>query len=658
MAAITETYDAIVVGAGHAGCEAALALARRGLETVLFTVSIESIAMMPCNPNIGGSSKGHLVRELDALGGEMGKNIDATFIQSKMLNRSKGPAVHSLRAQADKAEYSARMRQILENQEHLTIRQQEVSEILAEKLYTKNDQNDVDNVDNGCGNVEKGKDSKENQKYRIVGVRVVSGAEYVAKAVVLATGVYLKSRCIYGDVSQWTGPNGLMAANHLSESLEAHGIILNRFKTGTPARIDKRSIDFSKCIEQKGDTPVVPFSFSTDPESVQIEQESCWLTYTNEETHKVIRENIDRSPLYGGVIQSKGPRYCPSIEDKVMRFADKDRHQVFIEPEGLHTNEMYIDGMSSSMPEDVQFAMYRSVPGLENAKITRNAYAIEYDCLAPKQLRSSLEFKNIAGLFSGGQFNGSSGYEEAAVQGFVAGVNAGQYIFNKAPLVLKRSESYIGVLIDDLVTKENHEPYRMMTSRAEYRLLLRQDNADLRLRKYGYQMGLISENQMEYLNRKQQLITDEIQRVSKVNIGTGEIVQQLLQEEGSTPLESGIKLVELIRRPELSYQKLAVIDKKRPTLSEEVQEQVNIEIKYEGYIKRQLKQVSQFEKQEAKIIPLDINYDDVESLRLEARQKLKEFQPENIGQASRIAGVSPADISVLLVYIKSLKNNK
>ncbi len=653
MAAITETYDVVVVGAGHAGCEAALACARKGLETVLFTVSIESIAMMPCNPNIGGSSKGHLVRELDALGGEMGKNIDATFIQSKMLNKSKGPAVHSLRAQADKAAYSARMRQILENQEHLTIRQQEVSEIITEKLYTKSGQKNVDNVDNHSEYVENPNNTTENQKDRIVGVRVVSGALYVAKAVVLATGVYLKSRCIYGDVSQWTGPNGLMAATHLSDSLIEHGVKLTRFKTGTPARIDRRSIDFSKCTEQKGDTPVIPFSFSTDPDSVQIEQESCWLTYTNEKTHQVIRENIDRSPLYGGVIHATGPRYCPSIEDKVMRFADKERHQVFIEPEGLHTNEMYIDGMSSSMPEDVQFAMYRSVPGLEHAKITRNAYAIEYDCLAPKQLKNTLEFHHIAGLFSGGQFNGSSGYEEAAAQGLIAGINAAQYVLKQEPLILKRSESYIGVLIDDLVTKENFEPYRMMTSRAEYRLLLRQDNADLRLRKYGYQVGLITEQQMQQVKLKKQLIDQEIERVEHVNIGTGENVQKFLEDHGSTALDSGAKLSELIRRPELSYQMLEQIDPKRPKLPEDVREQVNIEIKYEGYIKRQMRQVVQFEKQEAKLIPSDIDYDKVESLRIEARQKLKEFHPANIGQASRIAGVSPADISVLLIYIKS-----
>ncbi len=662
MSVISEKYDVIVVGAGHAGCEAALACARMGLETIMFTVSCDSIAMMPCNPNIGGSSKGHLVRELDALGGEMGKNIDATFIQSKMLNRSKGPAVHSLRAQADKADYSARMRRIVENQEHLTVRQTEVAKLLTTKelnhrlihgLHTGAVDENVDNVDNVVENIPEKDEIGDNAALCIAGIQTVSGAIYEAKSVVLATGVYLKSRCIYGDVSQWTGPNGLMAANHLSDSLREHGVKLTRFKTGTPARIDRRSIDFSKCVEQKGDTPVVPFSFSTDPKTVQIEQESCYLTYTNEETHRVIRENIDRSPLYGGVIKSTGPRYCPSIEDKVMRFADKDRHQVFIEPEGRYTNEMYIDGMSSSMPEDVQFAMYRSVPGLENAKIVRNAYAIEYDCLAPKQLKSSLEFKHIKGLFSGGQFNGSSGYEEAAVQGLLAGINAGLFVQGREPLILKRSEAYIGVLIDDLVTKENHEPYRMMTSRAEYRLLLRQDNADLRLRKYGHQVGLISDEQMEALHLKEMQIQEELKRIENVNIGTGEAVQLFMDEHGSHRLESGAKLAELIRRPELSYQELAVLDKKRPPLSDAVQEQVNIEVKYEGYIKRQMRQIAQFEKQEAKRIPEDLNYDEVESLRLEARQKLKEFRPENIGQASRIAGVSPADISVLLVYIKS-----
>ena len=653
MAQVIEQYDVVVVGAGHAGCEAALACARLGLETILFTVSIESIALMPCNPNIGGSSKGHLVREVDALGGEMGKNIDRTFIQSKMLNQSKGPAVHSLRAQADKAAYSMRMRQTLENQDHLTIRQQEISELLTnndqetenllkylhgETLFTLSTEKPSKNVDNS-----------------ITGVRTVSGAIYFAKAVVLCTGVYLKSRCIYGSVSNATGPNGLMPANHLSASLTAHGIRLVRFKTGTPARIDRRSIDFSKCVEQKGDKRVVPFSFSTDPESVQIEQESCWLTYTNEDTHRVIRENLDRSPLYAGVIHGTGPRYCPSIEDKVVRFADKKRHQVFIEPEGRCTNEMYIDGMSSSMPEDVQFAMYRSVPGLENAKIMRCAYAIEYDCLAPLQLKPSLEFKAIPGLFSGGQFNGSSGYEEAAAQGLIAGINAARFIQKREPLILLRSEAYIGVLIDDLVTKENFEPYRMMTSRAEYRLLLRQDNADLRLRKYGYETGLISEEEMKAVILKEQQIRDEIERVCHVGIGNSLLVQKLLADCGSAPIESGATLAELIRRPELSYEKLAPLDAERPELPQAVQEQVNIEIKYDGYIRRQRRQVEQFAKIEGRRIPEDLNYDDVPSLRIEARQKLKDVRPENLGQASRIAGVSPADISVLLVYLKALK---
>lgn len=635
MPVIEEFCDVVVVGAGHAGCEAALACARLGLETYIFTVSVESIALMPCNPNVGGSSKGHLVRELDALGGEMGKNIDKTFIQSKMLNKSKGPAVHSLRAQADKSDYSLSMRKVLENQEHLTIRQQEVAEIITEDVAD----------DSNNGNIFK----------IIAGVKTVSGAVFHAKAVVLCTGVYLTARCIYGDVSQYTGPNGLMAANHLSDSLRANGIELRRFKTGTPARIDKRSIDFSKMVEQKGDDRVVPFSFSTNPEDVQIDQVSCWLTYTNEDTHKVIRENIDRSPLYGGVIKSTGPRYCPSIEDKVMKFPDKDRHQVFIEPEGRYTNEMYIDGMSSSMPEDVQFAMYRSVPGLENARIVRNAYAIEYDCIAPKQLKSTLEFKKISGLFSGGQFNGSSGYEEAAAQGLIAGINAAQYIKKKEQLTLLRSESYIGVLIDDLVTKENFEPYRMMTSRAEYRLLLRQDNADLRLRKYGYQVGLISQEQMDYVNFKEEAIRKEIERVSGVNVSPSAEINAFLEGKNSTILETGAKLIELIRRPELSYQELAFVDRGRPELSEDIIEQVNIEIKYDGYIKRQKKQVLQFAKMEKKAIPDDIDYDDVKSLRIEARQKLKEFRPSSIGQASRVAGVSPADVNVLLVYLKQNK---
>ena len=657
MPYVTEQYDVVVVGAGHAGCEAALACARQGLETILFTVSVESIALMPCNPNIGGSSKGHLVREVDALGGEMGKNIDRTFIQSRMLNISKGPAVHSLRAQADKSEYSLSMRRILENQDHLTIRQQEICGLITERDLRERElsTNKSDNIGNTAENNQLCTDSEPKSVDNvdiIAGVRSVSGAEYYAKAVILCTGVYLKARCIYGDVSNPTGPNGLMAANHLSASLEEHGISLVRFKTGTPARIDGRTIDFSKCSEQKGDQRVVPFSFSTDPESVQIEQESCWLTYTNPETHRIIRENIDRSPLYGGVIHATGPRYCPSIEDKVMKFAEKDRHQVFIEPEGRYTREMYIDGMSSSMPEDVQFAMYRSVPGLENAKIVRPAYAIEYDCLAPLQLKSTLEFKKIRGLFSGGQFNGSSGYEEAAAQGIMAGINAAQYIKGQKPLVLLRSEAYIGVLIDDLVTKENFEPYRMMTSRAEYRLLLRQDNADLRLRKYGYQVGLVPEETYEKIKIKEAQIRQEIERVKTVNIGTGPAVQNLLEEAGSTRLESGITLAELIRRPELNYDMLSPVDPERPELPADVREQVNIEIKYQGYIERQIRQVAQFTKMESRVIPDSINYDDVPSLRIEARQKLKEIRPENLGQASRIAGVSPADISVLAVYLK------
>ena len=589
---------------------------------MVFTVSVDSIAMMPCNPNIGGSSKGHLVKEIDALGGEMGKVIDKTFIQSKMLNKSKGPAVHSLRAQADKKNYSNTMRQVLENTPHLTIKQAEVTELIVEDGTIK-------------------------------GVKTYSGATYYAKAVVLCTGTYLKARCIYGDVSNYTGPNGLQAANYLTDSLKANGVEMFRFKTGTPARIDKRSIDFSKMEEQKGDERVVPFSFSTDPESVQIDQVSCWLTYTNEKTHEIIRENLDRSPLYSGMIEGTGPRYCPSIEDKVVRFADKSRHQVFIEPEGLNTNEMYVGGMSSSLPEDVQYDMYRSVPGLEHAKIVRNAYAIEYDCINPRQLMPTLEFKNIKNLFSGGQFNGSSGYEEAAAQGLIAGINAALKVKGEELLVLDRSEAYIGVLIDDLVTKENHEPYRMMTSRAEYRLLLRQDNADLRLREKGYRVGLISEEQYQDILEKERLIKEEIERVEHVNVGASKPVQELLEQYGSTPLTSGSTLGELIRRPELNYEVLAPIDKNRPELRYDIREQVNINIKYDGYITRQLKQVEQFKKLESKKIPEDMDYDQVKSLRIEAVQKLKLYRPVSIGQASRIAGVSPADVSVLLVYLES-----
>lgn len=624
MPCLTENYDIVVVGAGHAGCEAALAAARLGFETIMFTVSVDSIALMPCNPNIGGSSKGHLVRELDALGGEMGKNIDETFIQSKMLNQSKGPAVHSLRAQADKQAYTKRMRHTLENTKHLTIRQGEVCEILA-------------------------KDGK------IEGIKTFSGAVYYCKAVILATGTYLRARCIYGDVSNPTGPNGLQAANHLTESLKNLGIEMYRFKTGTPARVDKRSIDFTKMEEQFGDERVIPFSFSTDPESVQKEQVSCWLTYTNEKTHEIIRENLDRSPLFSGAIEGTGPRYCPSIEDKVVKFPDKIRHQVFVEPEGLYTNEMYLAGMSSSLPEDVQFAMYRTVPGLENVKIVRNAYAIEYDCINPNQLYASLEFKKIKGLFSGGQFNGSSGYEEAACQGLIAGINAAMSILGKEPLVLDRSEAYIGVLIDDLVTKENHEPYRMMTSRAEYRLLLRQDNADLRLTKKGYEIGLISKERYDWVCKKEELIAQEIERVAKVKIGANKKVQELLESYDSIPLNTGTFLTELIRRPELDYDKLAPIDPERPDLPAEVAEQVNISIKYDGYIKRQMKQVESFKKLEKKKIPENFNYDDVPSLRIEARQKLKTYSPTSIGQASRISGVSPADVSVLLVYMEQMK---
>lgn len=621
MAVLEEYYDAVVIGAGHAGCEAALACARLGLETIVFTVSVESIAMMPCNPNIGGSSKGHLVREVDALGGEMGKNIDKTFIQSKMLNTSKGPSVHSLRAQADKRAYSQEMRHTMENTDKLTIRQAEVCKLLVD------------------------------ENNNINGVVTYSGAIYHCKCVVLATGTYLKARCIYGDISNETGPNGLQSATHLTDSLKELGIEMFRFKTGTPARVDKRSIDFSKMQEQKGDERVVPFSFTTDPESVQKDQVSCWLTYTNEQTHEIIRSNLDRSPLYSGVIHGTGPRYCPSIEDKVVRFADKDHHQVFIEPEGLYTNEMYLGGMSSSMPEDVQYEMYHTVAGLENVKIVRNAYAIEYDCINPRQLKPTLEFKKIGGLYSAGQFNGSSGYEEAAAQGIIAGINAALHVLKRQELVLDRSQAYIGVLIDDLVTKENHEPYRMMTSRAEYRLLLRQDNADLRLTAIGHEIGLISDERYQKLNDKKRQIDEEIKRLQMATIGTTPQVQAFLEQHNSTLLKSGMTLEELLKRPEICYNDLKEIDTKQPELPEAVTQQVEISIKYEGYIKRQLQQVEQFKKLEKKKLSLDFDYSQVPNLRKEAIQKLNEYQPASIGQASRISGVSPADVSVLLVYL-------
>ena len=621
MAVLEEYYDAVVIGAGHAGCEAALACARLGLETIVFTVSVESIAMMPCNPNIGGSSKGHLVREVDALGGEMGKNIDKTFIQSKMLNTSKGPSVHSLRAQADKRAYSQEMRHTMENTDKLTIRQAEVCKLLVD------------------------------ENNNINGVVTYSGAIYHCKCVVLATGTYLKARCIYGDISNETGPNGLQSATHLTDSLKELGIEMFRFKTGTPARVDKRSIDFSKMQEQKGDERIVPFSFTTDPESVQKDQVSCWLTYTNEQTHEIIRSNLDRSPLYSGVIHGTGPRYCPSIEDKVVRFADKDHHQVFIEPEGLYTNEMYLGGMSSSMPEDVQYEMYHTVAGLENVKIVRNAYAIEYDCINPRQLKPTLEFKKIGGLYSAGQFNGSSGYEEAAAQGIIAGINAALHVLKRQELVLDRSQAYIGVLIDDLVTKENHEPYRMMTSRAEYRLLLRQDNADLRLTAIGHEIGLISDERYQKLNDKKRQIDEEIKRLQTATIGTTPQVQAFLEQHNSTLLKSGMTLEELLKRPEICYNDLKEIDTNQPELPEAVTQQVEISIKYEGYIKRQLQQVEQFKKLEKKKLSLDFDYSQVPNLRKEAIQKLNEYQPASIGQASRISGVSPADIAVLLVYL-------
>ncbi len=625
MANLKENYDVLVVGAGHAGCEAALACARLGLETIIFTVSVESIAMMPCNPNIGGSSKGHLVKEIDALGGEMGKNIDKTFIQSKMLNKSKGPAVHSLRAQADKQEYSREMRRTLENTDHLTIRQAEISELIVEGGEIK-------------------------------GAKTFSGAEYYVKAVVLCTGTYLKARCIYGDVSNATGPNGLQAANHLTDSLKSLGIEMYRFKTGTPARVDKRSIDFSKMEEQFGDERIVPFSFSTNPDDIQKEQISCWLTYTNEETHKIIKDNLDRSPLYSGMIEGTGPRYCPSIEDKVVKFADKNRHQVFIEPEGNYTNEMYLGGMSSSLPEDVQYAMYRTVPGLENVKIVRNAYAIEYDCINPRQLKPTLEFKAIKGLFSGGQFNGSSGYEEAAAQGLIAGINAALEVLGREQITLDRSQAYIGVLIDDLVTKESHEPYRMMTSRAEYRLLLRQDNADLRLSGIGHEVGLVSDEMYNRVVEKERLIKEEIERLENIKVGANKKMSEFLEKHGSTPLKTGSSLAELIKRPELSYEVVAEFDENRKPIAEDVIEQININLKYDGYIKRQLRQVEQFKKMEKKKLSDNIDYSQINGLRNEAKQKLNMYKPVSIGQASRISGVSPADISVLLIHLEQTKN--
>ncbi len=631
---IIDQVDVCVVGAGHAGCEAALACARLGLKTVMFTVSVDSIALMPCNPNIGGSSKGHLVRELDALGGEMGKNIDKTFIQSKMLNVSKGPAVHSLRAQADKADYTREMRKTLENQENLIIKQAEVTELLSET-------------------------DTETGKKKITGVKIFTGGIYECKAVVLCTGTYLKARCLCGEAITYTGPNGLQAANYLTDSLVNLGIEMRRFKTGTPARMDKRSIDFTKMEEQFGDKEIVPFSFSTNPDDIQKEQVSCYLTYTNEKTHEIIRGNLDRSPIYAGVIEGTGPRYCPSIEDKVVKFSDKDRHQVFIEPEGLHTNEMYVGGMSSSLPEDVQLAMYRTVPGLEHCEIVRNAYAIEYDCINPNQLYASLAFKDIIGLYAGGQFNGSSGYEEAAAQGLIAGINAAMYIKGKDPIIIDRSEGYIGVLIDDLVTKETFEPYRMMTSRSEYRLLLRQDNADLRLRKKGYEAGLITQEQYDYVVLKEKLIDEEVERLQSTKIGANKKTQEFLAAHESASLKTGTTLAELMCRPELTYEMLAEIDPERKPLTKDVIEQVNINIKYDGYIKRQIKQVEQFKKIENKKIPADIDYDDVSSLRLEARAKLKALKPINVGQASRISGVSPADISVLLIYLEQFyKYNK
>ncbi len=641
MLDIREKVDVLVIGAGHAGCEAALATARLGLETVIFTMSADNIAFMPCNPHIGGSSKGHLVREIDALGGEMGKNIDKTFLQSKMLNTSKGPAVHSLRCQADKLEYSKEMRNVLENQEHLTIKQAEVSEILFDDIPEDDEL------------------YKEGYRHKITGVKIFSGLIYEAKSVILCTGTYLKSRCLTGEAITYSGPNGLLPSNYLSDSLIKAGIELRRFKTGTPARMDGRSIDYSKMSEQYGDTPVIPFSFDTDPRDVQKPQVSCWLTYTNDKTHEIIRNNIDRSPIYAGIIEGVGPRYCPSIEDKVVKFPDHERHQVFVEPEGLFTNEMYIDGMSSSLPEDVQLAMYRTVPGLEHCKIVKNAYAIEYDCLCPGQLHPTLEIKNVRGLFSAGQFNGSSGYEEAAAQGLYAGINAAMQIEGKDYITIDRSEGYIGVLVDDLVTKENLEPYRMMTSRAEYRLLLRQDNADLRLRKKGYEVGLVSKEQYDALLKKEELIKAEVDRLKKTIVGANSAIQSFMEQNGSSTLKTATSLAELICRPEFNYENIAPIDPDRKELPTSVKEQVEITIRYEGYIDRQERQVEQFKKLEKKLIPADIDYNDVSSLRLEARQKLEKFRPANIGQASRIGGVNPADVSVLIIYLDSLmRGNK
>ncbi len=636
---LIEKIDVAVIGAGHAGCEAALACARLGLDTVVFTMSADNIAFMPCNPHIGGSSKGHLVREIDALGGEMGKIIDRTFLQSKMLNTSKGPAVHSLRCQADKMEYSKAMRKVLESQENLFIKQAEVSEILVE------DVSDEELLHKGY-------------KKKITGVKIFSGMIYEAKAVILCTGTYLKSRCLTGEAITYSGPNGLLPSNYLSDSLLKAGIELRRFKTGTPARMDGNSIDYSKMSEQFGDTPVIPFSFDTDPRDVQREQVSCYLTYTNERTHEIIRNNIDRSPIYAGIIEGIGPRYCPSIEDKVVKFPDHERHQVFVEPEGTYTNEMYIDGMSSSLPEDVQLAMYRTVPGLENCRIVKNAYAIEYDCLCPGQLHPTLELKDIRGLFSAGQFNGSSGYEEAAAQGLYAGINAAMQILKRDYISIDRSEGYIGVLVDDLVTKENFEPYRMMTSRAEYRLLLRQDNADIRLRHKGYEVGLIDKERNDKLIEKERLISEEVSRLKKTIVGANARIQTFLENIGSTPLKTATSLAELICRPELNYNNIENIDSDRKELPGDVIEQVEITIRYEGYIERQKRQVEQFKKLERKLIPDDIDYNDVSSLRLEARQKLEKFRPANIGQASRIGGVNPADISVLIIYLDSIKRGE